>query len=881
MDRRLTDTLRGSRITYLGRKAVERATVSSDIVTQRIKYLEGFCPFNSHIQNLLDQYELNDIKTIYHPASRRPTQIQQFGEYKSVQDSQERQPPPDTEPWRPFCSQTDFEVAELALSSSMNKAQITKLIDLFHRVTYGHDKFNTIQSESDLQKTWELAGEKTTKFVKDQIIVPYRDEEQKFEVLYRPLWDWLEELLCSKEVVSQMEWDAKQLFKFNEKEWCRFIDEPWTADRWWDIQSSLPPNGKPLCVLIYADKNKLSSFGTAKGYPVIARCANLPIEIRNGVGPGGGRVVGWHPIVSEESAHSGKKDFVDFKSIVWHESASKIFESIFQYSQTGYAMICGDLVHRLLFPLLMIASSDYEEQCIMCLIRGLMGLCPCPKCLIPKENLSDLSRVDQPCSASHTVEVHNQIGVMRTKAEKEEILRKYNMRPYLPVFLKMANSDPYSAVSFDDLHFQYSGLGGDHLIPQLKAHISNFTQAHQASTELDKRFDSMPRWRGLNHFKSIMTQSFNDGSKHQDIAKIFLYAAHGIIDQKVDKAAYQLMKCLQQYNNMTMYANLHVQTEDTIASGRKSVQKFADELQKYIKLNKDPELSKSWNFIKLHYHVHLFDDIQQKGVLWNMSTKPNEKFHGPLWKIYHLRTNYKDIVNQYTTLIRARIDALDGYPREDPDSKLTEEDEEEEMDEAMDNAHALGSISKIITLQDIENDHASNSSFSRFRIRLSDFMSDLLPTSGILLPNGKRINFKSHEKIQPYKLLKIDYESLENWHFHDQPRHDFVIFKTELGPVFAQLCYVFTCTIEDMIYPIALVHAYKRISRALQLDKDFGYLRLRREKQSESISVRSIIRGAVVINASNEPTLYEVLLMDVLDSDMFLRINTYFPGCTN
>ena len=37
MDRRLTDTLRGSRMTYLGRKAVERATVSSDIVTQRIK----------------------------------------------------------------------------------------------------------------------------------------------------------------------------------------------------------------------------------------------------------------------------------------------------------------------------------------------------------------------------------------------------------------------------------------------------------------------------------------------------------------------------------------------------------------------------------------------------------------------------------------------------------------------------------------------------------------------------------------------------------------------------------------------------------------------------------------------------------------------------
>jgi hypothetical protein len=34
------------------------------------------------------------------------------------------------------------------------------------------------------------------------------------------------------------------------------------------------------------------------GYPVIARCANLPIKIRNGTGLGGGRVVGWLPVVS-------------------------------------------------------------------------------------------------------------------------------------------------------------------------------------------------------------------------------------------------------------------------------------------------------------------------------------------------------------------------------------------------------------------------------------------------------------------------------------------------------------------------------------------------------------------------------------------------------
>ena len=66
------------------------------------------------------------------------------------------------------------------------------------------------------------------------------------------------------------------------------------------LQSSIPKNGKPFGFIFYADKNKLSSFGTEKGYPVVMRCANLPVSIRNGEGLGGGIIVGWLPIVSHQ-----------------------------------------------------------------------------------------------------------------------------------------------------------------------------------------------------------------------------------------------------------------------------------------------------------------------------------------------------------------------------------------------------------------------------------------------------------------------------------------------------------------------------------------------------------------------------------------------------
>ena len=50
--------------------------------------------------------------------------------------------------------------------------------------------------------------------------------------------------------------------------------------------------------MLYADKTRLSSFGTAKGYPVMLGIANFAMPIRNGIGLGSARIVGWLPCVS-------------------------------------------------------------------------------------------------------------------------------------------------------------------------------------------------------------------------------------------------------------------------------------------------------------------------------------------------------------------------------------------------------------------------------------------------------------------------------------------------------------------------------------------------------------------------------------------------------
>lgn len=101
--------------------------------------------------------------------------------------------------------------------------------------------------------------------------------------------------------------------------------------------------------------------------------------------------------------------------------------------------------------------------------------------------------------------------------------------------------------------------------------------------------------------------------------------------------------------------------------------------------------------------------------------------------------------------------------------------------------------------------------------------------------------------------------------------------------MFAQIQYLFVCTVGGIKYPIALVQAYKvvHINARSRVDKDLGLLRIRKEQTSELIPVASITRGAVAIPVSDDPLeLNEKLVWDALDSDMFLHMKRDFPGYT-
>ncbi|KAJ7824944.1 hypothetical protein B0H13DRAFT_1918851 [Mycena leptocephala] len=771
-----------------------------------------------------------EIKRVFHPHSKRPPQFQFFQDFVR---RLKRAEPTDSQPWRPFHSQLDFEVAEFCETNMLNKDSTQTLISLIHRCNATLEDF-TLASHRELDELWELASHKCTEFARGTITVQYKNENKTYDTHTRPLWDWARSLIQDRRLPSSFVWDAEKAYKFDGETYVRFYQEPWTADAFWTAQSSLPdhPAAKPVCYVIYADKSKLSSFGTQKAYTVVARLANVVIETRNSTQFGGGQVVGHQPIVDEDSKEKGKPAFANFKNVVWHTAFYKLLESLVIPAKVGDWMDCGDDIRRWLWPIILILAADYEEACVMALIRGLNAMYLCPICYVPWQEQSDLS-MEHPHRVSQDSEsLVQEARTLRTAAEREELLKDNGLR----------DVERCRSLSFDPLHADDGGFWGSHLFSEIKKRATEL--GREAIVKIDEQFAAFPHWRGLTHFDSVMNTTFNDGSKHAGVAKMMLFAAHNVLVVEL-RTAIKFERYIAACEETKLYGN------------------------------------KDWNVPKFHSRWHAFDDIEQKGASRNFGTKTSESMHGAIRKTYLRLTNFKDLVKHdhrrtVATYIREQIEALDGDPSESP----------EDTDSTVLSNIDIGSKIKPVSFVKLEQDMSHDAAFHRLRVKFGIFITQFLAAHNYNLPNAQAVRFDGTDTISPFQFLKIHYESMSDWKwtadylrcnrkFHGHPRYDYVLVKTTDKPIFAQLLYMFSCTVENKSHPLALILPLDApTGNTTRKDKLLRFRRVRAQarKNSEFISLHSIIRGTVLVSDSDKAG--DILVFDILDGDTSLRLKS-------
>ncbi|PPQ82862.1 hypothetical protein CVT24_008300 [Panaeolus cyanescens] len=852
------------------------------------------------------------FKTEFHPHSKRSTRVESFDNY-GKEDARERKgkrkahPTTDT-PWEPFQTRADFEFADIALASALTRTQIERLLQLMTRCIEKEEQF-TLKDFEDVSSRWEAAARNHTRFAKIEIPIAFDTMSQTVDFWYRDIWacvvEWIEDPLLAE----HFRWDAVRIYKYDGKQFVRFVDEPWTANRFWEFQSLLPdnPEAKPLGLILYADTTKLSSFGTEKGHPIILRCANLVSEIRNSDGIGGGIVVGWLPIIEVSEGDKGKTQSANFKRVSWHSCFIKLLEAISRQSVDGQHIHCGDDIIRRLYPFIVILAADYEEQAVMALIRGINSLFPCPICLVPDESLGDMLHAPWPKRDMETtkqlVRQYTSAGTKKDIKRADEQLKKQGLRGIENAFWTVAFSDPFKALSWDRMHNYALGLGGKHIYPLISKYIK--TVSKDAANTVDAQVSALPRWQGLYHPTKVVTVEFSDAKKFEDLMRLLLFVAHNVMYDNGGEGSC-LLELLRAYQWLDFYASLDVHTEKTIALGEAALQTYAVSLNKYKAIGLD---SKGWDFPKNHIHRHMFEDIISKGVTKNYNTKYDEAMHTSLKESYQFRGHFRNVADYVRSTqlylccskhIKRNIETMDGAIAaaldSKPDTDYEGEDEESPTKKKAYRAPIsianvyLGAAQKPITINELQQSSSQWSCpafFSQFLQNLQAFLNHHQAMFGQTVAH-----INGSTKITEYRYLKIQYESMVTWktetdylrcspNFNKAPRYDCVMINSGTHiPDFAQLRLLFSFTVNNTPHLIAVVQYLdarpKVTPRTRTKDNSLQLIRLRKKNTLDFIVIRSIIRGVPLFPAFDHPD--DFMVFDMIDQDMGLRAKELYEN---
>ncbi|KAF8802160.1 hypothetical protein BYT27DRAFT_7261276 [Phlegmacium glaucopus] len=298
----------------------------------------------------------------------------------------------------------------------------------------------------------------------------------------------------------------------------------------------------------------------------------------------------------------------------------------------------------------------------MALVWGVNSKYPCLICLIPGDELTNISDEFPLWMSDEMQRIYEEAQELNA-TEAEDLLKGFGLRDVENMFWKIFRSNCYAALSWCRLHAFHGGLFSDHLLVEYEIIVDEMGK--QSAAEINKRVNEIPRWSGLNHFSAIMkADAFADGHKFEDMSKVIIFASEDVLTAEESERGFLLLELMRSYLELDMFVSLTVHTEETLKAGEEEMLKFEKILHNYMELYPD----KSWNFPKAHTHRHVWDDIRQKGITQNYNTKPNEKAHHILKLFYQLHTNFKNVIPQLLKLneadlachfIHAALDILD------------------------------------------------------------------------------------------------------------------------------------------------------------------------------------------------------------------------------
>ncbi|KAJ3503514.1 hypothetical protein NLJ89_g8395 [Agrocybe chaxingu] len=540
------------------------------------------------------------------------------------------------EPWAPFESKSEWELARWLMTSNVSQNKIDMFLKL-ESIKSGakpgfHNSRSLLQHIDLLPKGPEwicspflITGDELDKVGKQRT--------ETVELWHRNPVDCIKELMSNPAFEEKLCYSPCHVYR-SEDGSNREYSEMWTADWWWETQDKLPIGATVAPIILSSDKTNLSTFsGDKQAWPVYLTIGNIEKATRRQPSSRAMVLIGYIPVCKLECFSKKRRSSEGYQ--LFHECMRRLLEPLVQAGQEGVDMECADGFIRRVYPILSAYIADYPEQCLVACCKENA----CPQCTVPPDR-----RGAQVHSVLRDPNTTLEVLAKKSWGQNPSKFVSQSLRAINPFWASLPHCNIFSCITPDLLHQLHKGVFKDHIVSWATEAISG------AADEVDRRFRTMSTHPTLRYFKkgiSLTTQW--TGNEHKNMEKVFLGILAGATDPAVIRAVRAVL-------DFIYYAHFETHTDESLAQLDAAWVTFHENK----KIFEDLSIRKHFNISKLHNIKHYVDSIRSRGTADGFNTEGTERLHIDLAKMGYRRSNKKAYIRQMTKWL-SRQEAIQRF----------------------------------------------------------------------------------------------------------------------------------------------------------------------------------------------------------------------------
>ncbi|KAI0821718.1 hypothetical protein BC628DRAFT_793206 [Trametes gibbosa] len=558
-------------------------------------------------------------------AERVGTGYDQYGAALGVNENS-------ANPWAPFTSQLDWEVARWAMLRGPGSTAFTELLKIPGLAEQLGLSYKTTLELKDIIDS-KLAAHRP-RFVRHEIVIA----GEAFEVYFRDVVECIKALFRDPEFAPFLLLAPERHFA-DADHTVRVYFEMNTGKWWWVTQSELDklrPSATVIPIIISSDKTQLTLIGNKSAYPVYMTLGNLPKDIRAKPSRRGQILLAYLPTTRLDHIKNKAARRRTLANL-FHACLTHILSPLASLGLTGLELANGDGVVYRGHPILATYVGDYPEQLLVTGVKS--G--ECPKCTIPRDDVGKSATEAHPFrDLKHILAALSYAdGDARTFSKK---CREAGVKPlFHPFWEGLPFANIFYSITPDVLHQLYQGV-----VKNLLAWI----QEAYGADEIDARCRRLPLNHNLRHFaKGISKMSRVTGKEHQDICRILLGLVIGmpLSGGASPVRLVQATRALLDFLYLGQYSLHTTQTLDLLDDARR---RFHASKAIFCDLG----IRSHFKLPKLHSLEHYRLSIELFGTTDNYDTQFSERLHIDFAKEAYRATNSKDEFSQMTVWLERR-----------------------------------------------------------------------------------------------------------------------------------------------------------------------------------------------------------------------------------